>query len=96
MTATWLSSGRHPKPLGAPAPEAWREGWSLVGPAVLIAYKQGVPTAVSERFIPIVLMGREQDRWWSWGMYPIFENNFVVGVANGCEMAQSLHNSLLE
>ena len=58
---------RHPQPLGAPASEVWQEGWTLVGPAVLKAYKQGVPTAVSEKFIPIVLMGRKLDRWWSWG-----------------------------
>ncbi len=60
----------------------WAEAWVAIGEPIRNAYERGVSTGAQEAYIPILVHGEMQDRWWTYGFNPIFENGRIVGVAN--------------
>ncbi len=72
---------KHPGALGKAGPEVWAEAWATIGGAIDAAY-EGTVTEAAEVFIPIVLGGALQDRWWTYALYPVYDGCRVRGVAN--------------
>jgi PAS domain S-box-containing protein len=73
---------KHPEALGTPGPTVWVEAWPIIGLSILATLTEGKTTNETEALIPILTDGQLQDRWWTYGLYPLFENSRVVGVAN--------------
>ncbi len=73
---------KHPNALGATGPEVWQEAWDIIGPSILAALDHGTIKNETEALIPILTDGRIQDRWWTYVLYPLFENDRIIGVAN--------------
>ncbi len=74
--------GKHPHALGAPGSTVWAEAWSSTGPPLARAFFRG--ESISERgvLIPILVNGVLRDRWWTYAMYPVFQGDTIVAVAN--------------
>ncbi len=73
---------KHPQALGATGPIVWSEAWDTLGPLLHAALHQGVATTAREDYIPILIDGKLQDRWWTYGLYPVYEGDEIAGVAN--------------
>jgi PAS domain S-box-containing protein len=73
---------KHPEALGSPGTEVWAEAWPVIGPAIEGAYRDGAVTHVRQQLIPVLVDGQLQDRWWSYGFYPIYEAGRIAAVAN--------------
>ena len=73
---------KHPAALGDLGPDVWQEAWPVIGPPILAAFHHQQSTAANDVFIPVLIGGDLQDRWWTYGFYPIYEDGRVAGVAN--------------
>lgn len=73
---------KHPQALGARGPMVWSEAWDTLGPPIQAALEQGAATTAREAYIPILTNGKLQDRWWTYGFYPLYEGEGIAGVAN--------------
>jgi PAS domain S-box-containing protein len=73
---------KHPQALGTTGSHVWSEAWSILSPSIHAAYFQGHAMNAAEALIPIHIDGALQDRWWTYGFYPIYEGTRIVGVAN--------------
>ncbi len=73
---------KHPQSLGAIGPMVWSEAWDTLGPSIQAALDQGAATTAREAYIPILTDGKLQDRWWTYGFYPLYEGDGIAGVAN--------------
>jgi PAS domain S-box-containing protein len=73
---------KHPDSLGARGPEVWQEAWPVIGTPILSALSEGKSSNASDAYIPVMINGVLQDRWWTYGFYPVYENGRIAGVAN--------------
>lgn len=74
--------GRHPSALGRRGSEVWEEAWSVIGPPIERAISQGASHSSTESLIPVWIDGKLQDRWWTYGVYPVYEQGLIAGAAN--------------
>ncbi len=58
---------KHPRALASQGAEVWAEAWVAIGEPIRNAYERGVSTGAQEAYIPILVHGEMQDRWWSVG-----------------------------
>lgn len=73
---------KHPGAIGSRGAEVWAEAWPTIGEPIRNAFEEGLSTGTRNAFIPILIDGHLEDRWWTYGFNPIFENGRIVGVAN--------------
>lgn len=73
---------KHPGALGSRGADVWKEAWSTIGEPIRTAFEEGGSTGARNAFIPILIDGHLEDRWWTYGFNPIFENGNIAGVAN--------------
>ncbi len=79
-----ILAGKHPSALGSLGADVWAEAWPTIGPPIEGSFSNGAITRATEAFVPILVDGQLVDRWWSWGLYPIYEGNTIAGVGNTC------------
>ncbi len=72
---------KHAWALGSPAREVWGEAWHQVGPEIESAFG-GTRAVHAEARIPIYVNGKLQDCWFTYGLYPIYDGDRIMGVAN--------------
>ena len=83
---TAFLGGKHPSALGSIGASVWEEAWPVIGPSIQSAMLHGTSQSSTESLIPILMDGKMQDRWWSYGFYPVYEQGRIAGVANpGCD-----------
>lgn len=75
-------SDKHPQSLGSRGAEVWAEAWETLSVPLRQAYQDGTSTGERYAYIPVLIEGELQDRWWTYGFNPIFEGDTIVGVAN--------------
>lgn len=75
-------SDKHPQALGSRGADVWAEAWETLSVPLRRAYEEGVSTGERNAYVPILVDGKLQDRWWTYGFNPIFEGDRIVGVAN--------------
>ena len=73
---------KHPAALGAHGPEVWQEAWPVIGEPIRNALERGLVTNARESYIPILIDGKLQNRWWGYHFYPLYERGVISGVAN--------------
>ncbi len=73
---------KHPGALGSRGADVWKEAWSTIGEPIRTAFEEGCSMGARNAFIPILIDGHLEDRWWTYGFNPIFENGKIAGVAN--------------
>ncbi|WP_263411796.1 sensor histidine kinase [Terriglobus aquaticus] len=73
---------KHPWALGCTGPEVWAEAWEQIGDPIRSAFHPGKSVSARAEKIPILVDGVMQDRWWTYGLNPIFESGNIVGIAN--------------
>jgi PAS domain S-box-containing protein len=73
---------KHPWALGAQGAVVWQEAWGILGVPIRAAYDSGKSTSEHAALIPILVDGLLEDRWWTYGFYPIFEQDRIIGVVN--------------
>lgn len=75
-------SDKHPQALGSRGQDVWAEAWAILCEPIRAAYENGSSTGERNAYIPILIHGEMQDRWWTYGFNPIFDGDEIVGVAN--------------
>lgn len=73
---------KHPSALGRPGAEVWPEAWSVLGPQIAAALHHGQSFSTRKALIPILIGDSLEDRWWTYGFHPIYQENQIIGVAN--------------
>jgi PAS domain S-box-containing protein len=73
---------KHPAALGHLGPQVWQEAWPVIGPPIFAALHHQQSTAANDVFIPVLIGGDLQDRWWTYSFYPVYQDGRVAGVAN--------------
>ena len=73
---------KHPGALGSKGAEVWKEAWPTIGAPMRDAFEKGLSTGERAALVPILINGHLEDRWWTYGFNPIYENGKIVGVAN--------------
>ena len=74
--------GKHPTALGSPGSAVWAEAWDSVAPPLSRAFHQGESTSAQGVLIPILVDRVMQEHWWTYAMYPVFQQGSIVAVAN--------------
>lgn len=74
-----LIKDKHPRALGAPAAETWREAWHILGPQFAAALNHGETTLRENFLIPIQLGGRLEEMYWSYSTSPIRSPEGKIG-----------------
>jgi PAS domain S-box-containing protein len=72
--------GKHPSALGARYRVVFREAWDQVGADLEGCYYHGKTAVRDNMFIPILLNGIIEDRYWSYSLIPIYQNGRIAGV----------------
>ena len=73
---------KHPESLGSPGAKVWAEAWDVLGEPLREAVEHGRATLARAQRVPILIDGKIQDRWWTYGLNPITHNGNILGVAN--------------
>ena len=68
--------------MGRSAKSVWEEAWNAISAPIHDAYTEGRSTTEYETLVPILIDGRLQDRWFTYGFHPIYDGNRIVGVGN--------------
>ena len=75
---------KHPAALGSAGETVWPEAWELVGSLVQAAFVDGTIANSTDVSIPVLIAGLLQERYWTYCMYPVFQDGRICGVANIC------------
>ena len=75
------ASEGHPGALGAPAAEFWSKRWDLMGPQIAQVMSGGEGTWHEDSLIPVTRNGVREDRWWTYGYSPAFDDEGGVAGA---------------
>ncbi len=73
---------KHPAALGQPGADVWPEAWCILGPQIDAAFRQGQSFSTRKILLPIMVGDHLEDRWWTYGFHPIYEDDQIIGVAN--------------
>jgi len=74
-----LLTERHPRDLGAPASESWKESWDLLEPRLRDVFVNGNSFSEKNGLVPVVRNGRMQDVYWTYCYSPIYEPSGEIG-----------------
>ncbi|MEP1213442.1 MAG: EAL domain-containing protein [Marinobacter sp.] len=75
-----LGPEQHPRSLGRPAREAWKEAWPLIGKDVEQVMKgQGAAQQLSYK-LPYTLNGQQKDGHWTFNLTPLEEETAPLGI----------------
>jgi len=92
--------GKHPNPLGNRYRDVFHEAWVLVRADIEACFYHGETAVRHNIFIPIMLNGVKEDRYWSYSLIPVFEGGKIAGVydayrdmTNRVVEARKLHGS---
>jgi PAS domain S-box-containing protein len=69
-----LMAEKHPRALGQPARECWKEAWDIIGPQFEATYQNGKTTYREEVLVPVIRNGRLRDIYWTYSYSPIFDS----------------------
>jgi PAS domain S-box-containing protein len=73
---------KHPAALGKSGAEVWPEAWDVLGPQIAGAFHQGQSFSNKRVLVPILIGDHLEDRWWTYGFHPIYDDGKVIGVSN--------------
>lgn len=80
-----LIAEKHPRALGAPAVETWKEAWHILGSQFEAALVRGEATLQENVPIPILRAGRVEELYWSCSTSPIRSpNGEILGILMVC------------
>jgi PAS domain S-box-containing protein len=80
-----LIAEKHPKALGSPASETWKEAWHILGPRLEGTLSQGEATLQENVPIPILCSERIGDVYWTYSTSPIYSpEGGIAGVLTVC------------
>lgn len=78
-----LGSEKHPRALGASAPEIWQEIWDTIGPDFDRVYETGEPSWWEDEQLVIHRNGFPEECWFRWSYSPILDDEgHVIGVVD--------------
>lgn len=76
---------RHPRALGIPAKESWREIWDVVGPQAAIVMTEGKAIFHEEMLLVMERHGYTEETYFTWSYSPISDDSgFPGGVFCAC------------
>lgn len=76
---------KHPRVLGLPASEIWKEAWPQVESLVDHVYKEGVTIMLEDLLIPIYRNGQHEEVYWTFSYSPMTdESDTTAGVFITC------------
>jgi PAS domain S-box-containing protein len=79
------NDGKHPKSLGSPASEIWKEAWKEVEPLIDLVYKEGQTLMLEDLLIPIYRNGKHEEVYWTFSYSPLTdESDSTAGVFITC------------
>jgi len=79
------ASAKHPRSLGNPAREVWKEAWHIIGPELSrVIAGEGVVNNY-DVLVPIERDGAIQDLYWNYSYSPVFEKGRIGGVLVICQ-----------
>jgi PAS domain S-box-containing protein len=73
-------TAKHPNALGALYCDVFREAWDLVSADLEACLYRGETAVRDNMFIPILLNGVLEDRYFSYSLIPVYENGRIGGV----------------
>jgi hypothetical protein len=80
-----LIGEKHPRALGQPAQECWRESRHIAGPEIEAALVRGESAYREAVLIPVMREGTLQDAYWTYSCSPIFsDTGSIEGVLAVC------------
>jgi signal transduction histidine kinase len=77
-----LLTERHPRDLGVPASESWKESWDLLEPRLRDVFTNGNTFSEENGLVPVIRNGQMQDVYWTYSYSPIYEpTGEIAGIA---------------
>jgi PAS domain S-box-containing protein len=70
--------GKHPRALGQPGRECWREIWEIIGPQIEDVMKRKKATWHEDALVPIERNGGIEEVYWTYGYSPAFDDDGKV------------------
>jgi PAS domain S-box-containing protein len=70
---------RHPRALGIPAQESWREIWDVIGPQVDQVMKEGRSTWNEEKLLVMERYGYREETYFTWSYSPLPDDHGGIG-----------------
>ena len=70
--------GKHPRAMGQPGRECWREIWPIIGPQIDDVMKRGIGSWNDDSLVPILRNGRIEDVYWTYTYSPVFGETGAV------------------
>src|SRR6478609_6828997 len=74
-----IREDKHPKALGQPGRECWREIWSIIGPQIDAVMASGIASWHEDQLVPIYRNGKLEDVYWTYGYSPVKDESGKVG-----------------
>jgi len=76
---------KHPRALGQPAAECWKESWQVAGPQIEAALLRGESVYRKKVLVPAIRQGALQDVYWTYSCSPIYTSSgSIEGVLAIC------------
>jgi PAS domain-containing protein len=66
-----IREDKHPRALGQPGRECWREIWSIIGPQIDAVMTSGIASWHEDQLVPIYRHGKLEDVYWTYGYSPV-------------------------
>ena len=86
----------HPRALGQPGRECWRETWHIIGPDIAFVMAGRGATWHEDTLVPFTRHGRREEVWWTFGFSPIEDDAGVHGVLVICSEVTESHRHTVE
>jgi len=64
--------GKHPRAMGQPGRDCWREIWPIIGPQIDDVMERGIGSWNEDALVPILRNGRNEEVYWSYTYSPVF------------------------
>jgi PAS domain S-box-containing protein len=73
-----IRDDKHPSAIGQRGMECWPEIWSIIGPQIESAMKQGASTWNTNALVPINRNGKLEEVYWTYGYSPVRDKNGTI------------------
>jgi signal transduction histidine kinase/ActR/RegA family two-component response regulator len=73
-----FGQGKHPRAMGQPGRECWREIWPIIGPQIDDVMERGVGSFNEDSLVPILRNGRNEEVYWTYTYSPVFGETGAV------------------